>query len=87
MEEAPYYIYVLFSEGLKKYYTGSSSDPFKRLISHNDPRNRGWTKSGAPWSLIYTEKLQSKKEALIKEKWLKSGTGRDFIKNLLRSQP
>ncbi len=74
-----YYVYVLFSFKYSKHYVGSSSDPQKRLLSHNDPRNKGWTKRYAPWEIIYTESLNSKHDALSKEKWLKSGVGREFI--------
>jgi putative endonuclease len=75
-----YFVYVLFSYQYNRYYVGSSVDPQKRLISHNDPRNRGWTKRYAPWVIIYTEKCKDKRTALSKEKWLKSGVGREFIK-------
>ena len=76
---AYYYVYVLYSLIHGRYYVGSSADPQKRLNSHNDSRNRGWTRRFAPWVIIYTERLNSKYDALKREKWLKSGIGRDFI--------
>ena len=74
-----YYVYVLYSKEHDRYYTGSSADPQKRVLSHNDPRNKGWTSRYAPWELIYTQKFDNKTDALKKEKWLKSGIGREFI--------
>jgi putative endonuclease len=74
-----YYVYVLYSMAHGRYYIGSSADPQKRLQSHNDHRNKGWTKRYAPWVIIYTEKFDAKYDALLKEKWLKSGIGREFI--------
>ena len=80
--DSPYYIYILFSEKHQRYYSGSSADPQKRLQSHNDSRNNGWTKRYAPWEIIHTEEFQTKKEALIREKWFKTGVGREFIKKI-----
>jgi putative endonuclease len=39
-----------------------------------------YTKGKGPWVLIYSETFQSKKEAILREKELKTGKGRDFIK-------
>ena len=77
-----YYVYVLYSFLHQRYYFGSSANPHKRLKSHNDTRNKGWTRRYAPWKLIYTEKLMSKHEALMRERWFKTGAGRKFAKTL-----
>jgi putative endonuclease len=77
-----YYVYVLYSKAHHRYYVGSSSDPTKRLLSHNDPRNNGWTKRFRPWTIIYTETFNSKLEALKRERWFKSGVGREFMKSM-----
>jgi len=76
-----YYVYILFSYSHQRFYVGSSSDPYKRLLSHNDPRNKGWTQRYTPWELIHIEKCNNKHDALMREKWLKTGAGREFIKN------
>jgi putative endonuclease len=77
-----YFVYALYSEKFDKFYIGSSENPDKRLQSHNDPRNHGWTKKYQPWKIIYTEQCNSKTEALIREKQLKTSRGRDFIHSL-----
>ncbi len=74
-------VYVLFSEKHNKHYTGFTSNLVARLKSHNELGNE-WTKKYRPWELIYTIEFASKKEAMEKEKWLKSGIGREYIKNL-----
>lgn len=55
--DIPYFAYVLYSHEHGRYYVGSSADPKKRLLSHNDQRNNGWTKRYTPWEIIYTEKF------------------------------
>jgi len=79
-----YTVYVLQSVSFDKIYVGFSSDIEKRLFAHNHPSNKGWTKSFKPWRLIYSEIFETKAEAMLREKQLKSSKGRGFIrKNIL----
>ena len=76
-----YIVYVIQSkEGYR--YTGMTQDLENRLEEHNSKSKSFWTKRGSDWELIYSEKFENKTEALIREKWLKSGVGRDFLKTL-----
>jgi len=73
-------VYVIKSkEGL--HYTGMTEDFSKRLYEHNNYKLSFWTKRGSEWKLIYSENFSNKIDALKKEKWLKSGVGREFLKN------
>ena len=76
-----YTVYILFSEKFNKHYTGYTSDLAVRLLSHNE-FGHGWTAKYRPWKLIFTKEFENKKEAILFEKWLKSGAGRDFIKTI-----
>jgi putative endonuclease len=78
-----YFVYTLYAEKFDKIYVGSSEDPEKRLKSHNDLRNKGWTKRFQPWKIIFTEQCDSKSTALIREKQLKSSRGRDYIRSYI----
>ncbi|MDP2038926.1 MAG: GIY-YIG nuclease family protein [Ignavibacteria bacterium] len=74
-----YTVYVIkSSEGLQ--YTGMTEDVEKRIIEHNNKTLSFWTKRGSNWEIIYKEEFESKAEALKREKWLKSGVGRNYIK-------
>ena len=77
-----YTVYVLYSEKFQKHYTGYSSDFDARLQSHQILGKKDWCIRYRPWKVIYTETFDSKIEAMKKEKWLKSGVGREFIKTL-----
>jgi putative endonuclease len=77
-----YTVYVLYSEKFNKHYTGFSSDFENRIKSHNELGNKDWTTKYRPWKMIYTEEFSDKSQAMKKEKWLKSGVGREFIKKL-----
>ena len=72
-------IYVIKSqEGFR--YTGLTQDLEKRLCEHNNKTLSFWTRRGSCWKLIYKEIHKSKSEAMSREKWLKSGVGREFLK-------
>lgn len=57
---------------------GQTSDLQKRLIFHNEILENSYTSKYRPWQLIYTEKFESRSEAMKREKQLKTSRGRDF---------
>ena len=73
-----FYVYVLWSNKLHKGYVGFTSDLTKRLSEHNSGKSP-FTKSGLPWKLIYSEEYLTESEARRREKFLKSGVGRNFL--------
>ncbi|MBS1622829.1 MAG: GIY-YIG nuclease family protein, partial [Bacteroidetes bacterium] len=46
-----YKVYILYSRLYDKTYVGFSSDVDQRLISHNHPQNKGYTKRFQPWEI------------------------------------
>ncbi|MBD3275240.1 MAG: GIY-YIG nuclease family protein [Candidatus Marinimicrobia bacterium] len=80
-----YFLYILYSEKLDKYYIGSTSDIVKRIERHNEGWGR-FTKGGIPWELIYTEEYSNKSEALKRERYIKKKKSRDFIENLIDNE-
>jgi len=77
------YVYLLLSKKTDKWYIGSTRDLRKRILKHNSGRNRS-TKHGVPWKLIYCEISLNKKDARVRERYLKSGMGRRYLKNRLK---
>ena len=74
-----YYVYVIKSkEGFT--YTGMTNDLEKILVEHNEKTLSFWTKRGTNWELLYKEEFENKSEALKREKWLKTGVGREYLK-------
>ncbi len=79
-----YKVYVIQNKnGL--LYKGVTQSIEKRLLSHNLGMQR-WTKGRGPFKLVYEETYDTKREALIREKFLKSGQEREFLKKLLNVQ-
>ena len=78
-----YFVYVLYSEKIKKRYIGSTSDLQKRIEHHNLGLDR-WSKRGVPWKLLYSEEYLTRKETLKREKYFKSGIGRELLTELFK---
>jgi len=78
-----YYVYVIQSVKDLSWYTGYTRDLKKRLEEHNSGRGFS-TKHREPWKLIYYEASSDKKDATAREKYLKSGMGKRYLKNRLK---
>ena len=77
-----YYVYVLSSGIDRRLYKGFTNDLERRLKEHNSGKHKS-TKGYIPWRLVYYEEVGSRIEAREREKYLKSGIGREFLKKLV----
>jgi putative endonuclease len=77
------YVYVLQSKKDKMRYTGSTNDLRKRFKDHNENRVLS-TKGRGPFLLIYYEACVDDHDARIREKYLKTGMGKRYLKNRLK---
>ncbi len=76
-------VYVLYSIEHDKTYTGYTSNLIQRFRSHNELSKKGYTKKYRPWFVIWVEIFDDKKGAMEREKYLKSGSGRRFIREVV----
>lgn len=79
------FVYVLRCSD-QKLYTGSTRDLYKRLEAHRTGKVRT-TKNRRPVQLIYKEEFGNYQEARDREIYLKSGTGREWLKTQLEGWP
>jgi len=77
-------VYVLYSVSFDKIYVGFTNDVNRRFLYHNKLEKRGWTGRFRPWVILYSEEYGTKKEAMLREKELKSARGREFIWKMIR---
>lgn len=81
-----FYIYILQSLKDYKLYVGYTGNLKNRFIEHRKGRVLT-TKTRRPLVLIYYEAYRVEKDARIREKFLKTGQGREFIKkNIIYSR-
>ena len=76
-----YIIYAIVSKIDNRVYVGLTSDLVRRLTEHNSGSVFS-TKGYRPWSLLYTEEAIDRVTARQREKYLKSGTGKEFLKKM-----
>jgi putative endonuclease len=81
-----YYVYILYSENIDKYYIGSTENYDKRLLDHNSSLST-YTKRGVPWKIVYIETLTDRSSALIREKQIKNKKSRKYIEYLIKIRP
>ena len=74
-----YYTYVLKSKTDSNLYIGWTNDLRKRLESHNKGLVHS-TKQRRPFELVYFEGCKSESAAIKREKQLKTGFGRAYLK-------
>ncbi len=79
-----YYVYILKSLKDKKFYTGYTKNLKLRFEQHNEGRTES-TKDRRPFILIYYEACLKQKDALHREKYLKTHHGKMFLGNRLKS--
>jgi len=74
-----YYVYVLRSITFGNFYKGFCSDLKKRLAEHNAGKTKS-NKHFIPWEIAYFESFDSIDEAIAREKFFKSSSGRKYLK-------
>ena len=79
-----YYVYLLQSLKDYSWYIGYTNNLKKRFSEHNKGTNCS-TKGERPWKLIYYEACMNEVDAKNRERYLKSGMGRRYLKNRLKS--
>lgn len=78
-----YYVYVLRSVKNSKWYTGFTNNLRKRFREHNEGKSI-YTKGRGPFELIYYEAYRTEEDARSRERQLKSGPGRAYLRQRIK---
>ena len=78
-----YWVYILYSNKIDKYYIGATSNLQNRVSFHNSEFNKIWSKSGQPWKLAFSKQFETSNEAFSAEKFIKKQKSRTFIQKLI----
>ena len=76
-----FFVYALKSKSRNYIYVGLTANLEQRLEYHNKGKNKT-TRPYRPFELIYSEICKDRIEARKKEKYLKSGVGKEFLKKI-----
>ena len=71
-----FHCYILRSRKTGRRYVGSCEDLAERVRRHNAGESKA-TKHGVPWVLIRSESFVTRSEATQRERYYKTGRGRD----------
>lgn len=79
-----YYVYVLYSNQVDKFYIGFTDDLRRRIKEHayKSVHTTKWMKEPL---LMYYEACISKKDTMLREKQLKTGFGRGYLRKRLQN--
>jgi putative endonuclease len=76
-----FHVYVLRSSKTSRRYVGSCENLGDRLRRHNAGHSKA-TRHGIPWILVHSESFSNRADAARKERYYKSGRGRDELNRL-----
>ena len=79
-----FYVYLLHSAQDAGLYIGFCTDLRRRLNEHKNGASQA-TNFRGPWSLIYYEAYIDEVDVIGRERYLKSGGGRKFLRSQLRN--
>lgn len=78
-----FYVYLLECTDDKSWYIGYSSNLKQRVSRHLGGDGARTTGRKGHWQLIYYEAYKNERDAKGRERFLKSGSGRNFLKKQL----
>lgn len=76
-----YYVYAIKSRIKNYIYVGLTNNLERRIKEHNN-KKESTTKPCVPFDILTTEEFKTRIEARKREKYLKSGFGREYLKSL-----
>ncbi|WP_154852170.1 GIY-YIG nuclease family protein [Cyclobacterium xiamenense] len=76
-----YFVYILYSASLDRFYVGQTQDLEARLQRHNSGRNKS-TKGGIPWEMVHVETCADRTEAVRKETKIKNLGSKRYLQTI-----
>ena len=80
-----YFVYVIGSKTRGTKHIGQTNNLERRIKEHNSRIGR-FTSNKGPWVLLYSEVFESRELAIQREKVLKSGKGRELIRDIVQGK-
>ncbi|MEO2051719.1 GIY-YIG nuclease family protein [Flagellimonas beolgyonensis] len=77
-----YFVYIIYSESVHRYYVGHCQDLEDRIGRHKGGRSK-YTKTATDWEVKYTERFSTRGEAMIREREIKKKKSRKYIEFLI----
>ncbi len=76
-----YKVYVLYSLKHDRLFIGMTSSLIDRMHSHNTDDADEWSSVYRPWTLVHMELYKEEDEALLRESYLESEHGQQYVRD------
>ncbi len=80
------YTFYVLQNHQGKIYKGYTNDLSRRLVEHNNKYRKSYASKRGPWKLVYQEVFKDKTEVIKRERYFKSGRGREELKRILNNE-
>jgi putative endonuclease len=80
--EEDWFVYAIASLKNRQIYVGMTQNIERRIKEHNNGHTKS-TRAYIPWELFFTEKANGSEQARTREKYWKSGIGKEKLKIIL----
>ena len=80
-----FFVYIIYSASLNRYYVGSTGQLDDRLYRHRNSGSKS-TKKAKDWTLKYTESFDTYAQAVAREMHIKKMKSRSYIEFLIASK-
>jgi len=79
-----YFVYIIYSEKLDRYYVGTTDDVQKRILEHNSMKYaKSFTTKGIPWVLKLSYACEDSAIAYALEKFIKRMKSKLFLEKII----
>ena len=79
-----FFVYILYSKTIDKFYVGQTDNLDERLISHNSEKSP-YTSRASDWKLVYVEEFSTRTLCRKRENEIKRKKSRKYIEWLVGS--
>jgi putative endonuclease len=76
-----FHVDMLRSAKTGRRYVGSCAGLNNRIDEHDSGESKA-TRHGVPWTVVYNEQLETRADATRRERYFKTGKGRDELDKL-----
>ena len=80
-----YFVYILYSTSIDKYYIGHTNDIERRIYEHNLGKEK-FTRKGVPWEIKFFRSYDTNIEATREELRLKKCKNRKYLEEYMNAQ-
>jgi putative endonuclease len=79
----PFFVYILHSSTLDRYYVGHTGDDLQERLRRHNSNHKGFTGKTGDWVIVYTQIYPTKAAAYQREREIKAWKSRKKIELII----